>query len=101
MTSFAARLRADARLAILRILAQDPGYSHNHSVLRDAVEFGTAITLSEDEIKDHLAWLENEALVETEIVGRFTLAKLTDKGLSVAEGKTRIDGISRPRPEDL
>ena len=101
MTSLPARVRADARLAILRALAEDPGYSVNHSILRDVVDVTTAITLSEDEIKEHLAWLENIELLTTDFAGPFTLAKLTSKGLSVAGGKDQVDGVSRPRPEDL
>lgn len=99
--SFAARVRADARLAMLQILASDLGYSLNHIILRAALDRLTAITLTEDEVKTHLGWLEDRELVTTEIVNRFTLAKLTDAGLSVARGSATVEGISRPSPGDM
>ena len=57
-----------------------------------------AITLDEDEIRGHLAWLEDRGAVTTESVPPFTLAKLTDYGLSLARGHATVEGVSRPLP---
>lgn len=101
MTSFAARVRADARLAILQILSKDRHYSMNHEVLNLAVDRLTAISLSEPEMKVQLGWLEDKGLIETDEASSYVLAKLTDEGLKVANGSIDVEGISRPRPSDL
>lgn len=101
MSSLAARMRADARLSILQILSEDLGYSVNHSILRDAVDIATAITMTDDDIVAHLGWLENEKLVTTEVRGPYTLAKLTDAGLAVAKGRSVREGVSRPLPDHV
>ena len=101
MTSLAATMRADARLTILRVLAEDPGYSTNHAILRIAVDRLSAITMSEDEVKRHLEWLENHGAVVTEAAAPYLLARLTDRGLALARGEANLDGVSRPRPDQM
>ena len=99
--SLAASIRAMVRREILRLLASDVGYSQNHAIIRRAMESSTAQSLTETEVREHLSWMEDRELVTTEIVGPYLLAKLTDKGLSVARGEEHIDGIERPRPSEL
>ena len=99
--SLAARVRADARLGILELLAEDRGYSLNHLILRAALDRLTAITLTDEEVKTHLGWLEDRGLVTTEEVPPYVLAKLTDRGLAVARGEGVVEGVSRPRPDRL
>ncbi len=94
-------MRADARRTILQALAEDRGYSLNHVMLRTIVDRLTAITLDEDRVRAHLAWLEDRGAVTTETVPPFTIAKLTDYGLSLAEGHATLDGVSRPRPSQV
>ncbi len=98
MTSIDQLMRADARRTILQALAQDKGYSLNHAILRRVVDRMAAITLDDDEVRAQLAWLEDRGAVVTESVPPFTLAKLTDYGLSLAEGRTTLEGVSRPLP---
>lgn len=98
MTSFAEKVRLEARRKLIEILAADAGYSANHRILRAALERAAAISQTETEIKNHIAWLEDQGLVRTETVGPLTLAHLTDKGLSVAEGAEIVPGIARARP---
>ena len=101
MSSITALMRADARLAILQALAEDPGYSLNHRILRSFVERFTAISLSEDEVRGHIAWLEDQGALTAESVPPFTIAKLTDKGLELSRGRTSLDGVSRPSPSQV
>ena len=101
MPSLQARIRADVRRTILVLLSKDLGYSHNHEVLRLAIDRAEAVTMTESETKSHLSWLEDQGLIETEIVGRFMIAKLTDMGLKVARGSEIVEGVSRPNPDDL
>ena len=101
MTSIRQLERADARRAILQALAEDRGYSANHRILRTFVDRSAAITLDDAEIKEHLAWLEDRGAVTTEAVPPFVLAKLTDYGLSLAQGHAVLDGVSRPTPDQV
>ncbi|MXW85110.1 MAG: ArsR family transcriptional regulator [Boseongicola sp. SB0673_bin_14] len=101
MSSIKQLQRADARLVILRVLSQDRGYSANHRILRISIDQLAAITLNDDQVKEHLSWLEDRGAVTTDSVPPFTLAKLTDYGLSLAEGHATLDGVSRPRPDQL
>ena len=99
--SLRARMRADARLAALQILAQDKGYSANHDILRLGIDKATAITLSADEVRDMMSWLEDAGLVTTEVVAPFVIAKLTNKGLEAARGQVEVDGVSKPPPDAM
>lgn len=99
--SLAARMRGDARLCILQSLVQDLGYSVNHRILRDMVDRSTAITLTEAEVRAHLSWLEDHGAVTTEEIAPFTIAQLTEYGKALAEGRDRLDGVSRPSPDQL
>ncbi|MDE0714092.1 MAG: hypothetical protein OXI10_04365 [Gammaproteobacteria bacterium] len=99
MRSLSAMMRADARLAILQALSEDRGYSLNHMMLREFVDRAAAITLCEDEVREHLSWLEDRGAVTTESVPPFLIAKLTNYGLGLARGHNTLDGVSRPLPE--
>lgn len=101
MTSIAELMRRDARRTILQALAEDRGYSLNHVMLRSIVDRLTAITLDEEQVRAHLAWLEDRGAVTTESVPPFTLAKLTDYGLSLARGHATLEGVSRPSPSQV
>lgn len=101
MTSINQLVRADARRAILQLLAEDRGYSMNDAILRSAVDRLTAVTLSPSEMREHLAWLEDRGAVTTERVPPYVLAKLTDKGLALAQGHETLDGVSRPTPSQV
>ncbi|MGB0683392.1 MAG: hypothetical protein ACPGOV_11815 [Magnetovibrionaceae bacterium] len=90
--------REDAHLQILQTLADDPGYTANHQLLQKALETYQAITMTETEICDRLAWLEDQRLVTLETVMHLTVAKLTDLGQAVSEGRERVNGVRRPRP---
>jgi repressor of nif and glnA expression len=99
--SLAATIRAMVRREILRLLAADAGYSQNHAIIRRAMESSTAQSLTETEVREHLSWMEDRGLVTTETVGPYLLAKLTDRGLSVARGEEHVEGVERPRPSEL
>jgi len=98
--SYPSRVRADVRLAILQALAEDLGHSMNNGVMRDAIEVKTAHSLTEDEIKEHFAWLEERGLARTEELDRFQMAVLTDRGMKIVQGKERIEGVRLPSVEE-
>ncbi|MNR17126.1 hypothetical protein D3C85_1337680 [compost metagenome] len=97
MSKYANFLSADRRLVILRILVEMPGYRANSSVLYTALqEWGHEPT--RDQVKSELRWLQEQQLVELDEVadGAVLLAKVTERGADVAEGRARVDGVKRP-----
>ncbi|OGB77383.1 MAG: hypothetical protein A2496_04485 [Burkholderiales bacterium RIFOXYC12_FULL_60_6] len=98
MNEFAKLVQADQRLVILLVLAQDPGYSHNEYVLREALAYmGHAI--SQDKLRTELAWLAEQGLVATTNPAGVVIAKLTGRGKDVATGVVVVPGVKRPEPE--
>lgn len=86
------------RLAILQLLAE-AGYEVNDQVLAAALEeYGYRTT--RDELLGDLAWLaEQQLIADRDLSGVVVVARLTQRGLDVAEGKARAPGVKRPRPE--
>jgi Fe2+ or Zn2+ uptake regulation protein len=98
MSDFANLLREDRRLTLLRLLADGDDYSANHYLLHAALPgFGHAV--GEDTVRTDLAWLSEQGLVTTNEVGGVLVAKLTGRGDDVAQGRARVPGVKRPRPE--
>lgn len=97
MISYADFQTADRRLVILQALAAAAQYRANALLLRrycDAVGH----VVSSDRIEQDLAWLAEQALVETAHADALTLAVLTARGLDVATGRARVPGVSAPPP---
>lgn len=88
----------DVRLVILRCLAEDSGYSLNESILQDALGL-YGHHLSRDRVKTELRWLEDQGLVTIEDIAGILLGKLTGRGMDVALGNCRVDGVKSPRPK--
>ncbi len=94
--SFADYLRKDVRLVTLRVLSEMPSYRANSSVVAGVMDqFGHSVT--RDQIKTELRWLEEQGLVTIEQAGSVLVATLTERGQDVAEGRAVVDGIARPR----
>ena len=94
--SFAEYLRKDMRLVALRVLSETPGFRANSSVLFNLLDqFGHAVT--RDQVKTELRWLAEQGLVEVDEAGSVLVAKLTERGQDVAEGRAVVDGVARPR----
>ncbi len=92
---------AEIRLTILQLLAQDPGYDLNETILGKLVnEFG--YQQSHDSLRTQLAWLREQGMITVKTVADYLqVAKLTDRGNDTAHGRANIPGIARPRPEDV
>ncbi|QDL55334.1 ArsR family transcriptional regulator [Rhodoferax aquaticus] len=96
MSEYANFLRADLRLVILRILSEMPGYRANSSILANLLhQMGHATT--RDQAKTEMRWLAEQGLLKLEEVGSVIVATLTERGQDVAEGRSQVDGIARPR----
>jgi hypothetical protein len=95
--SFTQVLTEDRRLLLLRLLAESPGYSANSSILHSAIStFGH--NASRDQVLGDLVWLEEQELTAGEQVGPVHVAKITERGLDVAQGRARHPGVKRPAP---
>ncbi len=88
---------ADLRLVILRLLADDQDYQANSSILQMAVEsFGHGV--SRDQLHTELAWLQEQGLISVDEIASVKVARLSGRGLDVAEGRANVPGVKRPRP---
>ncbi|WP_316978037.1 VpaChn25_0724 family phage protein [Shumkonia mesophila] len=88
------------RIAILHILAGDPGYSVNDSVMQTALET-IGHTASRDVIRGDFAWLAEQGLVRVDVVNAIIhVARLTERGAEVEAGRATVPGVKRPSPHD-
>ena len=85
----------DQRLRVLRILAEDRGHSHNVHVLRGALAL-LGHDLRADQAAALVDWLAQAGLVE--ITSEFppVTARLTSRGLDVAQGRVVVPGVALP-----
>ncbi|MGI1669990.1 MAG: ArsR family transcriptional regulator [Neptuniibacter sp.] len=87
----------DRRLVILRHLAEDQDYTVNSSILQSAIAvWGHKV--SRDRLHADIAWLKEQGLVTYEEVSSVYVAKITQRGLDVAEGTASVPGVKRPGP---
>ncbi len=94
--SFKTLLTEDQRLVILRSLQEMAGYEANESIIDSCLDaYGHKI--SRDQVRSHLAWLEEQGLIELREVAGCQIAKLTGRGEDVATGQTVVPGVKRPR----
>ena len=95
--SYADLVTKDMRLTILRVLSQDPDYSHNEFVLQRILpRFGHEV--SGDRLRSELSWLAEQGLVSTSATDEVWVAKLTRRGADVAAGRAIVPGVQRPEP---
>lgn len=88
-------LRQDQRLVILRILCEMPSYTANSSVLYNILgEYGHSP--SRDQVKTEINWLADQGLVTVEDIGGLLIARVTEHGQDVAQGRTTVTGVKRP-----
>lgn len=87
------------RLALLQVLAEDGEYSHNETVLQEAL-MALGLGVGRDRLRTQLAWLEEQDLVELTDVAGLLVARLRAAGSDVARGLSRVPGVARSRPRD-
>lgn len=86
------------RLSVLRLLAEQPGYSANDSVLTDAVRM-LGLVCTRDQMRTNLAWLDEQRLVTLlKPTDTLTVATITERGADVAAGRSIVAGVQRPSP---
>lgn len=95
MTDYRDVVDADICLAILRLLNEDPGGSHNDSVLEKCLR-----AMGHDRprrvVRNHVSFLEQKALVTIEELESVWVVAITDRGAEVAGGYTEVEGVAKP-----
>lgn len=96
--SFEAHLAADRRLVILRLLADSSGYAANEFIVQ-AILSDLGHEVGGDKLRTELAWLAEQGLLSTAMVGGVQIATLSARGLDVARGRALVPGVKRPQPD--
>jgi hypothetical protein len=96
-SDFAAVHDGYVRAAALRLLAELPEYRANDIVITDAVR-ALGLACTNDQMRGHMVWLEEQRLVTIADLGGVTVATLTERGGEVAAGRSEIAGVQRPKP---
>lgn len=95
--SYAAEISKHRRLTILRFLADSPEYTSNASILESVCNsFG--IPSNRDQVMNELEWLQEQRFVTCQDTSGFRVATVTSRGVEIAQGKARSEGVQRPRP---
>lgn len=97
MKDYWTHLAEHARLAILRLLKDQPGYAANDSILTDAMAH-LGLHAPRDFVRTQIGWLAEQGLVERRENDRLVIATVTRRGVDVAEGRALADGVKRPSP---
>lgn len=90
-------LDADRRLCILRLLVEGEGHS-NESVLESCLKMlGHYVGLDRAYVREQLRKLEQMGCVTIEYFrDTVMVAHITERGVAVVEGRSRVEGIARP-----
>ena len=88
-------LDEDRRLVMLRSLVEIGGDA-NESILQGCLD-GYGHRVSRDQVRTHITWLAEQGLVTINMVGSCMVASLTGRGQDVAEGRTTVPGVKKPR----
>ncbi|AAN55704.1 ArsR family transcriptional regulator [Shewanella oneidensis MR-1] len=94
--SFKELLIEDQRLVILRSLREMPAYEANESIVDCCLE-SYGHNISRDQVRTHLAWLEEQGLITIRKLDDYKIARLTGRGEDVATGQATVPGVKRPR----
>jgi DNA-binding GntR family transcriptional regulator len=90
-------IREEARLIMLRALADEPDHRLNSSLLVQVLG-NFAITRSRDWVHEELRRLADLGAVTIVEAGSVRVASLTEKGLDHVERRLVIEGVKRPGP---
>jgi hypothetical protein len=89
---------ANARLIILKALAEQTDYRLNDMILTSELQ-RFAINKGRGYLKNQLKWLEQEAsAVSITKLGTAVIAELTETGLDHVERRQVLEGVARPSP---
>lgn len=93
--SFSDFLTEDARLVILKALAQETNATLNEAILTRVLEtFG--YKWSRDKVRTQILKLAELGALRTTAAGSVVIATLTQAGLDHVERRSEISGVARP-----
>lgn len=96
--SYAEHRAQHLRITLLRLLAEQPAYKANASLLRDAAD-AVGLSATRDQVNTELAWLAEQGLLRTATLETgLVVATLTERGHDVALGRTSAPGVKKPGP---
>ena len=88
-------LTEDRRLVILRSL-MDCNNEANESILNDCLD-AYGHNVSRDVVRTQINWLQEQGPVTVEDLHDCVTVTITGRGQDVAEGRTRVPGVKKPR----
>jgi glutaminase len=98
--SFAQIMEQEARLIMLRTLAEQPDQRLNSSLLQSELAERWGINRSRDWVHTQLGFLAHEVGAVTLVdAGTVRIASLTARGLDHVERRVVLPGVKRPSPE--
>lgn len=97
MPDYASTLSKHRRLTMLRFLSDSPEYTSNASILVEVCN-QLGVTSTRDQVAGEIAWLKEQGMVSFEDHSGFIIVTVTGRGIEIAQGKARHDGVQRPRP---
>lgn len=99
--SLATIIEQEARLVVLRTLAEQSDLRLNSSLLRDDLAERWAINRTREWLHVQLAYLADIGAVTLTQVGSVRIATLTARGLDHVEHRVVLDGVKRPSPPEV
>ena len=97
MSDYVETLAAHRRLTILRFLNDSPEYTSNASILTGVCN-SLGVTSTRDQVQGDIGWLAEQGLARVRNTGDFAVVTATGRGVEVALGRARHDGVQRPQP---
>lgn len=97
MSRYAKMIAEDRRLVLLQALSEAPDYALRETIMLRLLE-DDRLAISQDGLREELRWLADRGLLTVEYHDDVQAARITARGVDVAAGRERVDGIARPRP---
>lgn len=97
MSNYSSTLSKHRRLTILRFLDDSAEYTSNASIMVEVCN-SLGVASTRDQVAGEIAWLNEQGLVTYEDNSGFMVVTATARGIEIARGVARHDGVQRPRP---
>jgi len=95
--TYAERVAADRRLIILRFLVEIGGRATESAIERTLIDLGEGLGLDRTIVRQFLKDLEErDCVVIAYHMDKLMIADITKRGVAVAEGRVRVDGVAKP-----
>lgn len=96
--NFKDKMREAWRLELLKLLNSLPSYKAGQYFLYQCMTSGEIPPPSADQVETELYWLSDQGYVELSAVANMQEAKITQRGIDIAEGRNIAPGVARVGP---